>query len=65
MKPRKDHRGRFTSGRRVEPANEPGAPLLCLHVKSAPHVRAEATKRERQRAKVWRVKMALDRELGR
>lgn len=40
-------------------------PLLAARVKSAPHVRAEATKRQRHRAKVLAVKAAIDRELGR
>lgn len=54
-----------TSGRFLPRCNAEQAPLLCARVKSAPHVKAEATKRDRQHALVWQVKAQIDRELGR
>lgn len=41
---RHDHRGRFTTGSRPAP-REDGAPLLCARVKSAAHVKGNATRR--------------------
>ncbi len=60
---RKDHRGRYTFGSVPEP-RESGVPLFTRPAKSAPHVKAEATKRADTRARVLAKAAEMRRELG-